>query len=164
MNVEIVKARSDYDEAICHVIQSVGAEFGAVGEGFGPSDPEVAAMSGHYVETQGSLYLVALVDGKVVGGCGIAPFASHDDVCELKKLFLLPESRGLGLGKKLTEQCLEFASEHGYRQCYLDTLASMTSAIQLYESMGFTHLTQPLEGTIHNRCDVWMLKTLRRPS
>ena len=43
---------------------------------------------------------------------------------------------------------------------HLDTLQSMTSAIVLYEKLGFEHLDKPLEGTIHNSCDVWMLKEL----
>ncbi|NOH29094.1 GNAT family N-acetyltransferase [Vibrio mediterranei] len=160
MKVEIVSAMPKYDEALCAVIQSVGAEFGAVGEGFGPSDPEVLAMSENYSEANRSLYLVALVDGKVVGGCGLAPFGEHQDVCELKKLFLLPETRGLGLGKELVQQCLAFATEQGYASCYLDTLTSMSAAVRLYENFGFTHLNAPYEGTLHNGCDVWMLKSL----
>ncbi|USD63234.1 GNAT family N-acetyltransferase [Vibrio sp. SCSIO 43140] len=160
MSVEVVKVSPEFDEALCEVIKSVGAEFGAVGEGFGPSDEEVLAMSQYYNEEDRSLYLVALVNGKVVGGGGIAPFGQGDDVCELKKLFLLPESRGLGLGKTLTEQCLSFAKAQGYKQCYLDTLSSMGSAIALYERAGFEHLSEPYEGTLHNGCDVWMLKAL----
>ncbi|MFC5080597.1 Acetyltransferase (GNAT) family protein [Vibrio thalassae] len=160
MKVEIVSAIPAYDAALCAVIQSVGAEFGAIGEGFGPSDPEVLAMSENYSESNRSVYLVALVNGKVVGGCGLAPFGLYDGVCELKKLFLLPETRGLGLGKKLVQQCLSFAREQGYTSCYLDTLASMSAAIRLYEKFGFTHLNSPYEGTLHNGCDVWMLKTL----
>ncbi|GAM72033.1 histone acetyltransferase HPA2 [Vibrio sp. JCM 19236] len=49
-------------------------------------------------------------------------------------MFLLKESRGLGLGKKLSEMCLEFAKEQGFTQCYLDTLSNMTSAVRLYEN------------------------------
>ncbi|KOO11475.1 acetyltransferase, partial [Vibrio xuii] len=73
---------------------------------------------------------------------------------------LLPESRGLGLGKKLSEQCLEFAKQQEITSCYLDTLNTMTSAIKLYEHLGFEHLDQPMDGTEHNGCDVWMLKEL----
>ncbi|NVD06449.1 GNAT family N-acetyltransferase [Vibrio sp. JPW-9-11-11] len=160
MTLSIEPIQPQQDPAICAIIKAVGAEFGAVGDGFGPSDPEVLAMSQHYRPEDKSLYLVALLDGKIVGGCGIAPFAQSQQTCELKKLFLLPESRGLGVGQQLTQQCLTFARQQGYQQCYLDTLTSMTSAIQLYQKLGFTHLEQPLEGTEHSRCDVWMLKTL----
>ncbi|MCG7496425.1 GNAT family N-acetyltransferase [Vibrio sp. Of7-15] len=151
---------SKYDGEICHIIKEVGKEYGAVGEGFGPSDPEVSCMSQHYSDKTRSLYLVATINGKIVGGSGIAAFNGSDKVCELRKLFLLPESRGLGIGKALTLQCLEYAKSKGYTQCYLDTLTSMTSAVSLYEKLGFTHLDKPLDGTIHSGCDVWMLKTL----
>lgn len=158
--VELVPVQPCYDEAIKSVIQSVGREFGAVGEGFGPSDPEVLAMSQYYAQTEQSLYLIALLDGEVVGGGGIAQFGEHSDVCELRKLFILPKARGLGLGKQLIQSCLDFAQRSGYASCYLDTLASMEAAIILYRKFGFEHLEQPYPGTIHNGCDVWMLKSL----
>jgi len=160
MTLLITAIEPQHDHEICKIIKAVGAEFGAVGEGFGPSDPEVEAMSQHYTQQNKSRYLIALVDGKIVGGCGLAPFAGSDSVCELKKLFLLPEGRGLGLGRKLSEQCFEFAKQQGFKQCYLDTLTSMKAAVALYEKLGFEHLTAPLAGTEHNGCDVWMLKEL----
>lgn len=159
-NSTIEPIRAEHDAEICTIIQTVGAEFGAIGDGFGPSDAEVLAMSQHYTADQHSLYLVALLNGKIVGGGGIAPFQGSHQTCELKKLFLLPESRGLGIGKQLVQRCLEFATQQGFTQCYLDTLSSMTGAIGLYERMGFTHLDRPLDGTEHGGCDVWMLKTL----
>ncbi|WP_194435256.1 GNAT family N-acetyltransferase [Vibrio fluminensis] len=151
---------AEQNQEICNIIKVVGAEFGAIGEGFGPSDAEVEAMSQYYTEENKSLYLVATLDGKVVGGCGLAPFSGSDEVCELKKLFLLPQSRGLGLGKQLTLDCLKFAKQQGFSQCYLDTLSSMKSAIALYEKVGFQHLSAPIESTIHGGCDVWMIKQL----
>ncbi|KOO16500.1 acetyltransferase [Vibrio xuii] len=160
MTVLIEPIRCEQDAKIRDIIKAVGAEFGAVGEGFGPSDPEVDAMSEHYVSHNKSLYLVATLNGKIVGGCGLAPFNNSEQVCELKKLFLLPESRGLGLGKTLSEQCLSFAATQGFKACYLDTLSSMTSAIKLYEKLGFAHLDKALDGTEHGKCDVWMLKQL----
>lgn len=160
MTVSIQPITEKQNDEICAIIKAVGAEFGAVGEGFGPSDPEVLAMSHYYTLDRKSLYLVATLNGKIVGGCGLAPFNDSAQVCELKKLFLLPESRGLGLGKQLSKQCLEFAKEQGFKQCYLDTLKSMVSAIKLYETLGFEHLDKPLTGTEHGGCDVWMLKQL----
>ncbi|MDY7220478.1 GNAT family N-acetyltransferase [Denitrificimonas sp. JX-1] len=160
MGYEIQEIQAKYNAKICAIIKRVGQEFGAIGEGFGPSDPEVNAMSEHYTDSTSSKYLVAIVNNDIVGGGGIAPFNGSADVCELRKLFLLPESRGLGIGKKLTEECLAYAKSKGYKQCYLDTLKSMTSAISLYERLGFKHLDAPLEGTIHGGCDVWMLKAL----
>lgn len=141
---------------IARIIQQVGTEYGAVGDGFGPSDAEVLAMSQHYLVENRSVYLVATIDGKVIGGAGIAPFLDLEEVCELKKLFL----RGLGIGKALTKACLDFACNQGYRQCYLDTLSTMQTAIRLYESVGFVHMNAPWPGTLHGGCDVWMVKDL----
>lgn len=160
MSYKVEPIKPQYDPQICEIIKKVGAEFGAVGDGFGPSDPEVSAMSQYYKNEESSCYLVATIAEEIVGGSGIAAFNGSKEVCELRKLFLLPKSRGLGLGKKLTEDCLAFAKSKGYVNCYLDTLKSMTSAISLYEKLGFIHLDKPLLGTIHGGCDVWMIKKL----
>lgn len=158
MSFKIVRIRSEFDLAICTIIKETGAEFGAIGEGFGPSDLEVSQMSQHYQLATKSLYLVALIDNKVVGGCGIAPFETSSVTCELRKLFLQPASRGLGIGKALTQQCLDFAKSQGFERCYLDTCSNMDVAIKLYQNIGFDHLAEPLAGTVHNGCDIWMLK------
>ena len=158
--IDVRNIHLDDDGRVGEIIKQVGQEFGAVGDGFGPGDAEVETMSQHYLADTGSLYLVATVDGVVVGGGGVAAFNGSQDVCELRKLFLLPGGRGLGLGRRITQDCLAFARTRGYSECYLDTLANMTAAIGLYESLGFQQLDQRLDGTIHNGCDVWMLKRL----
>ncbi|WP_282166842.1 GNAT family N-acetyltransferase [Shewanella japonica] len=158
MNIEIKPITPNQDQSVADIIAKVGTEFGAIGEGFGPSDPEVSQMSRYYSLENKSQYYVATLNGQIVGCGGIAKFNDSEQTCELRKLFLLPESRGFGIGRKLTKVCLDFAQSQGYEQCYLDTLASMKAAISLYESMGFTHLDKPLTGTIHGGCDIWMLK------
>ncbi len=160
---QINRIASEHNEAICSIIRSVGAEFGAIGDGFGPSDAEVAQMSAHYSARAGYQYLVALVGSTVVGGAGIAPFDEGQKICELRKMFLLRDYRGRGIGKALLGANLDFARQAGYQRCYLDTLATMTSAIALYAQFGFTCLAQPLTGTIHGGCDTWMMKDLTAP-
>ena len=160
MAVEIMEIQPEHDDVICNIIKTVGSEFGAIGDGFGPSDAEVLEMSAHYDDQRGSLYLVALLDGRIVGGGGIAPFNGSSQTCELRKLFLFKEARGLGIGQVLLTRCLAYASQKGYKKCYLDTLSGMKSAISLYEKFGFQHLGRPLDGIVHSGCDVWMLKKL----
>lgn len=160
MEYRIVGIASEHDNDICYIINHVGVEFGAAGEGFGLSDDEVLEMSKYYNPEFKSKYLILLLDGRVVGGCGLAPFNGSNTVCELRKLFLLPEARGRGFGKTITGKILKCATEFGYSQCYLDTLSSMKSAINLYEALGFERLLKPLDGTKNNGCDVWMLKTI----
>ncbi len=117
-------------------------------------------MSRHYDRKSNSIYFVATLNGQAVGGGGIAAFNGSSEICELRKLFLLPGNRGQGLGKELTLKCLAQARGMGYSQCYLDTLSSMKPAISLYEKLGFRHLQRPLNGTDHHGCDVWMIKKL----
>lgn len=160
MSVTIEKIQAKDDAAMADIIKTVGLEYGAVGEGFGPGDAEVNHMSQHYTEQANSLYLIAIIDNKIVGGGGIAPLADEEQTCELRKLFLLPETRGLGIGKKIALNCLEFAQKEGFKQCYLDTLKSMTAARTLYENLGFYYLEKPMGNGIHSGCDIWMLKQL----
>lgn len=148
------------DGAISEIINQVGREFGAIGDGFGPSDAEVLAMSEHYLSEQGARYFVAELNNQVIGGGGIAAL-NNEGVCELRKLFMLPEARGKGVGGKLVTACLDYAQQQGYKACYLDTLKTMTGAIHLYQQFGFEPLNEPYPGTIHCGCDVWMLKSLQ---
>ncbi len=155
MLYKIEDIRSDHDEGICAVIERVGAECGAIGEGFGPSESEVRCMSQHY-GTGGSIYYIVSITDQVIGGCGISAFNGSHEVCELRKLFLLPGYRRLGIGESLACKCLDFAESKGYGSCYLDTLSSMKSAISLYKKLGF-QICRQLEGA-HSGCDVGMIK------
>lgn len=65
----------------------------------------------------------------------------------MKRLFLLPNARGLGLGKALTEHVVEAARARGYRELRLDTLPTMEAAIDLYEKAGFRRVESYYEPT-----------------
>ncbi|WP_163133815.1 GNAT family N-acetyltransferase [Agarivorans sp. Alg241-V36] len=150
---------ASHNQAVKQIIQHGGREFGAIGDGFGPSDTEVEAMSLHYNQPQRG-YWVALQNDIVVGCGGIAELDDASKTCELRKLFVNPQCRGQGLGKALAEHCLQEAKRRAYKQCYLDTLSSMHSAIALYQALGFYHLPEPFSASIHSGCDVWMMKAL----
>ncbi len=162
MSVTILPIRPEHNEAICRIIKQVGAEFGAAGDGFGPADAEVQCMSQHYHQSNRSLYLISLLENQVVGGCGIAPFNGSQTICELRKLFLLPHARGQGIGETLVQQCLAYARDWHYENCYLDTLSPMKAAISLYNKLGFDVLDRPLDGAIHHGCDIYMIKSLQK--
>lgn len=107
------------------------------------------------------IYHVALMNQQVVGGAGIYPTGGlAADTCELVKMYLSPEVRGKGLGKKLMESCLQWAKSAGYKKAYLETMPELVSAIPLYERFGFTYLKKPLGQSGHCGCDLWMLKIL----
>ena len=89
-------------------------------------------------------FLLAYVGKSVVGMAGIK-YVSRD-VCELKRLYVLPLCRGVGIGRSLVEQLLAAARILGYSKVRLETLDFMPEATRLYESLGFAR-TPEFEGT-----------------
>ncbi|HEU4536693.1 MAG TPA: MarR family winged helix-turn-helix transcriptional regulator [Polyangiaceae bacterium] len=152
-------ARRD-DAAMAAVIRAVMTEFGASGPGFAIHDAEVDAMYAAYRPPRAG-YFVIEAGGRVVGGGGFGPLAGDvAGVCELRKMYFLPETRGLGLGQLLLERVQAAAAAAGYHTMYLETLGSMARARQLYEAAGFTRLGGPMGATGHFACDAWYSKRL----
>ncbi|SDL67248.1 putative acetyltransferase [Catalinimonas alkaloidigena] len=146
--------------AVAAVIRTVLTEFGANLPGTAFFDPAIDHLYDYYQQPRAA-YFVLERDGKLVGGGGIGPLeGAGTDVCELQKLYLLPEGRGQGWGRELMDRCLAFARAAGYRQCYLESLPQLHKGVQLYERYGFQYLDQPLGQTGHNGCDLWMLLAL----
>jgi putative acetyltransferase len=75
-------------------------------------------------------------------------------------MYLLPQTRGLGLGRLLIEKCMHFARLQGYTQIYLETMPELKKAVSIYEKLGFSSLTSPLGNTGHYSCSIYMLKHL----
>lgn len=148
------------NKAVARIIKEVLESFGANKEGFASKDPETDQMFETY-QKPGTAYYVAMLDDAVVGGAGIGKLkGGTDHICELQKMYLLPLSRGKGIGKALMEKCLEFARSMGYDQCYIETLDSMHVAKTLYAKYGFKALSNPLGETGHYGCNTWLLKDL----
>lgn len=148
------------DAAIAAIIRSVMPEFGAGGAGFAIHDTEVDAMCAAYSKAR-SAYFVVEVDGKVVGGGGVAPLEhAEPDICELRKMYFLPEARGLGAGNAMITRCLASAQALGFKRCYLETLTGMDAAQHLYRKHGFTPLCSPIGKTGHHGCDRWFIRAL----
>jgi putative acetyltransferase len=148
------------DRVVRQIIIEVMGELGATGEGFSDQDAELSSMSAAY-DGADAAYLVAELDGEIVGGAGIGPLAGAEaGVCELRKMYLLPAARGLGLGRRMLEMCLQSARDLGYRKCYLETLAQMDSAQELYERFGFLPLEAPMGDTGHFGCNRWYAMSL----
>ncbi len=160
MSFSIRKIEPRDDARVAQIIRTVMPEFGATGDGFAINDPEVDWMSRAYSEPRCS-YFVIEQDGEVAGGAGVAPLIDGDeDVCELRKMYFLPELRGHGAGAAMMQMCLEAARAHGFRRCYLETLRGMDAAMKLYERSGFRRLPGPMGATGHGGCNAFYLLDL----
>src|SRR4249919_2338119 len=138
MNFSIRNIEPGDDARVAQIIRTVMPEFGATGEGFAINDPEVDWMSRAYSEPRCS-YVVIEKDGEVLGGAGVAPLIDGDtDVCELRKMYFLPEVRGLGAGAAMMQMCMD-------------------AAMKLYERSGFQRLPGPMGATGHGGCNAFYL-------
>jgi ribosomal protein S18 acetylase RimI-like enzyme len=104
-------------------------------------DRELAALPGDYAPPHGCL-LIATVFGESAGCCALRPLPSVDyaNACEMKRLYVRPQFRGLGLGRSLAEAVLEHARQAGFDCVLLDTLDDMEAARALYDDLGFVDI------------------------
>jgi GNAT superfamily N-acetyltransferase len=109
-------------------------------------DTELAGLPGDYAPPEGRL-LLAEYDGRLAG-CG-ALHKLKPGICEMKRLYLRPEFRGKGLGRKLAERLIGEAHSIGYHTMRLDTVEPlMKDAVALYSSLGFRQIAPYRENPI----------------
>jgi GNAT superfamily N-acetyltransferase len=119
------------------VVELVAASLGEFGLEFGKgatTDDELYELPDSYA-SRGGAFWVAIADGAVVGTCGMFPVAA--DRFELRKMYLAPSARGLGVGKGLLDVAVAWTRARGGRRIVLDTVERMTRAIAFYEAHGF---------------------------
>lgn len=99
---------------------------------------ELTQLPGPYAPPQGCL-LLATVDGEPAGCCALRPLDDVDyaNACEMKRLYVRPAFRGMGLGRRLMESMLEQARAAGFACGLLETLDDMEAARALYAELGF---------------------------
>lgn len=113
---------------------------------------EIEALPGPYAPPEGRLMLATAPDGTICGVVGVRPLEGRmARSCEIKRLYVRRECRGLGLGRFLAERAVEVAVELGYEEAVLTTLpVTMAGALALYRSLGFEE-TEPF--TDHSHVD-----------
>lgn len=150
------------DAAIAATIREVMTEHRCSGEGFAIHDAEVQRMSAHYAAAD-TRYFVVEHAREVLGGAGFARLAGSGPdaaICELRKMYFRPQTRGLGLGRALLELLLDEMRTAGYRRCYLETTSWMQRAQQLYRRCGFQPLPGAMGATGHHGCNAFFARDL----
>ena len=146
--------------ALAQIIRDIFEEFEVPKTGTAYADPGIDDMHAAFSGPR-ARYIVAYEHDRLLGGAGIAPLPGGErEVCELQKMYIQPEARHKGLGRRLLELCLKSAKEMGYSQCYLETMTNMKKAQAMYLRYGFSHIDNRLGDTGHYACPVWMLKDL----
>ncbi len=120
---------------------------------------ELAGLPGEYAAPRGVLFM-AMVDGKVAGCCAVRPVdnADYPNASEMKRLYVRPAFRGLGLGRQLAEAAMDAARQGGYASVLLDTLNDMEAARALYTDLGFHEIPpyyhNPIAGAHYLKADL----------
>ena len=145
--VEIRHARPA-DIAAVRAMMREYIEWIALDLAFQEINAELDGLPGDYAPPRGVL-LVAADGDRYAGVIALRPFDTR--ICEMKRLFIRPEARGLGLARRLIDALLAEARRLGYAEIRLDTLPMMGAAQALYEAMGFVDMPAyydtPIAGT-----------------
>jgi ribosomal protein S18 acetylase RimI-like enzyme len=145
LKIEQVRTEKDLNESRALLVEysdSLGIDLC-----FQNFDQELVNLPGDYAPPSGRL-LIAQIDG-TIAGC-IALRKLENCICEMKRLYVRPQFRGLQIGRALTEAVIAEAREIGYTRMRLDTLPSMKKAQAIYQDIGFKEIppyhSYPIEG------------------
>lgn len=118
-------------------------------------EDELASLPGKYAAPDGAI-LLAEFDGKIAG-C-VAVRSIKDEICEMKRLYVKDEFRGLAIGKKLAQEIIKTAKELNYKKMQLDTLERLQAAMGIYQQLGFQKISpyyaNPLDEVVYWELDL----------
>jgi GNAT superfamily N-acetyltransferase len=130
--VEIRRVRGD-DPAAVEAVAAMEAE---VAERLGPMTPDrTSTVAPSEMVPPGGWFVLLVDDGCVVAGGGVRRLSAG--IAEIKRMWVAPELRGQGLGRRLLEGLEAAAVDLGYARVRLDTAASMDAAMALYGRAGY---------------------------
>jgi putative acetyltransferase len=136
------------------VIRSVLTEYGLGWEPNG-ADRDVLQVEECYLGKGGEFWVIEH-QNEVVGTGAYYPIERGQKAVEIRKMYLLPQVRGFGLGKYLLQQLEETIAKRGFEQIWIETASALFQAVKLYESNGY----EPATGVETARCDLVYLKRL----
>ncbi|MCJ1474215.1 hypothetical protein MMC13_002873 [Lambiella insularis] len=150
-SISISPARSAQDFKITATLFAAYADSLEIDLAFQEFAAELKGLPGKYAPPTGEILLARAEDGTPAGCVALRPLGT-EGCSEMKRLYIVPAARGLGIGRKLVSATLEVAKSLGYREVKLDTLPHMVEAISLYKRAGFVetepYYTTPLKATI----------------
>ncbi|TAG32109.1 MAG: GNAT family N-acetyltransferase [Sphingobacteriia bacterium] len=135
--IEIKQAQSTADFLVAKALILEYTAWLGIDLSFQNFDAELATMPTTYGDSNGALFIV-FNNNNPVGVAGIKRFSNHE--CEVKRMFVQPSSRGLGIGEILLTNCIQAAKKLNYSCIKLDTAGFMKSAIKLYTDNGFIEI------------------------
>ncbi|HUP01462.1 MAG TPA: GNAT family N-acetyltransferase [Gemmatimonadota bacterium] len=147
--IVIRPAGSGDERPVRELVFSILAEFDLAPDDAG-TDIDLADLDVHYRRGGGEFWVLEDGRGRIVGTCGVWPNPGDPMRCELRKMYLVPEMRGRGMGRRLLDLALDHARNAGWTRIELETARAMTAAIALYRSAGFRELEEP---PLASRCD-----------
>ena len=157
---KIREIKPEDNQQVKDLIRNVLVEMGVPKVGTAYEDKALDDMTSEY-QGKRQAYFVVEENSKIIGGAGIAPLTGLEEkVCELQKMYFLPEARGRGIGTDMINKCLQFGSDQKFKKCYIETLPYMENARKLYNKSGFEVIEKPLGKTGHYNCTVFMIKDL----
>ena len=118
MTVTIREIKEQDNAAVEAIIRSCLKEYGGDREGTAWCDPDLGRFSEIYGEPEMRYWVAEDHAGRILGGAGFGPLPGEEGVCELQKMYTLPEARGTGTAHQLLQTALAYAEKY-YRQCYL---------------------------------------------
>lgn len=120
---------------------------------------EIWANMPPYLPPQGQIFLAHAGDRLV--GCGFLR-RIRPDAAEMKRLFVLPECQGHGLGRRLIEARIDAARAMGLSDLYADTVIGNDDMLRLYQRLGFRHTDRYPENAHPPERSPWLVY-LHRP-
>ncbi|WP_243345604.1 GNAT family N-acetyltransferase [Parabacteroides sp. FAFU027] len=160
MNVHIRPISPQDNAPLAALIRQIFREFGIDRPGTVYTDRDTDRLYEVFQHPK-SAYWIAEEEGQIIGGCGIYPTEGLPEGCaELAKFYLLPQSRGRGIGRLLMEKSLSSARELGYKQIYLESFPELSGAVSMYRKAGFKDLPHSWGNSGHFACTIWMVKSL----